>query len=247
MKRHFSWQIILGSVLVCVSLAVYYIHYSLFHDARSLVKDFIEYTAFLFIQIIVVTLIVDKLLNYRERQEMLKKMNMAIGVFYSELGTEFLKRCTALDKNAGAITEKLRVNANWSDRDFMAMARSIGSLGGSIEIKSGDLEGMKSLLVSKRHFLLMLLENPNLLEHDTFTDVLWAVFHLTEELSARASLPDLKPKDAEHITLDIKRAYVRAASSWLFYMKHLKHDYPYLFSFAVRTNPFDPAASIEVN
>jgi len=33
---------------------------------------------------------------------------------------------------------------------------------------------------------------------------------------------------------------------WLTHMEHLKHDYPYLFSLAVRTNPFDPNASIEV-
>jgi hypothetical protein len=26
-------------------------------------------------------------------------------------------------------------------------------------------------------------------------------------------------------------------------MKHLKEDYPYLFSLAVRTNPFNPDAS----
>jgi hypothetical protein len=29
-------------------------------------------------------------------------------------------------------------------------------------------------------------------------------------------------------------------------MKHLKIDYPYLFSLAVRTNPFNPDASPEV-
>jgi hypothetical protein len=29
-------------------------------------------------------------------------------------------------------------------------------------------------------------------------------------------------------------------------MEHLKNDYPYLFSLAVRTNPFDPNASVEV-
>jgi hypothetical protein len=29
-------------------------------------------------------------------------------------------------------------------------------------------------------------------------------------------------------------------------MKHLKADYPYLFSLAVRTNPFDANASVEV-
>jgi hypothetical protein len=29
-------------------------------------------------------------------------------------------------------------------------------------------------------------------------------------------------------------------------MKHLKANYPYLFSLAVRTNPFDTNASVEV-
>jgi hypothetical protein len=30
---------------------------------------------------------------------------------------------------------------------------------------------------------------------------------------------------------------------WLAYMKHLKHAYPYLFSLAMRTNPFEAEAS----
>jgi hypothetical protein len=30
-------------------------------------------------------------------------------------------------------------------------------------------------------------------------------------------------------------------------MRHLRDDYPYLFSLARRTNPFDPAARVEVS
>jgi len=41
----------------------------------------------------------------------------------------------------------------------------------------------------------------------------------------------------------MKRAYILLVSQWLNYMKHLKSDYPYLFSLAVRMNPFDPNAS----
>jgi hypothetical protein len=33
---------------------------------------------------------------------------------------------------------------------------------------------------------------------------------------------------------------------WLSHMEHLKSDYPYLFSRAVRTNSFDPNALVEV-
>ena len=91
-----------------------------------------------------------------------------------------------------------------------------------------------------------LLENPNLLEHDTFTDTLWAVFHLTDELAHREDLKSLPETDVRHLSGDIDRAYKCIVAEWLEYMKHLKRDYPYLFSLAVRTNPFDPAARVEV-
>ena len=55
---------------------------------------------------------------------------------------------------------------------------------------SGNLDELKLFLISKRNFLLMLLENPNLLEHDAFTDLLRAVFHLTEELGFRPRFSD---------------------------------------------------------
>jgi len=44
----------------------------------------------------------------------------------------------------------------------------------------------------------------------------------------------------------MKRAYHLLILEWLDYMKHLKTNYPYLFSLAVRTNPFDTNASVEV-
>jgi hypothetical protein len=113
--------------------------------------------------------------------------------------------------------------------------------------KRGDLVGLKNFLLEKRQFLLNLLENPNLLEHESFTNLLWAVFHLTEELAHRKDLDKLPDKDYEHLAGDIKRAYSSLIIEWLAYMKHLKTAYPYLFSLAVRTNPFDAQACVEVN
>jgi hypothetical protein len=51
------------------------------------------------------------------------------------------------------------------------------------------------ILLSKRDFLVALMENPNLLEHESFTDLLWAVFHLVEELAVRLNPfdPDASP------------------------------------------------------
>jgi len=90
---------------------------------------------------------------------------------------------------------------------------------------------------------LRLLENPNLLEHESFTELLWAVFHLTEELCSRVDLKQFPDADFQHLSGDIKRAYVLLIAEWLAYMKHLRDSYPYLFSLAARMNPFDPKAS----
>jgi hypothetical protein len=42
---------------------------------------------------------------------------------------------------------------------------------------------------------------------------------------------------------DVQRGYVLLIKEWLAYMAHLQTRYPYLFSLALRTNPFDPFAT----
>ena len=83
-----------------------------------------------------------------------------------------------------------------------------------------------------------MLENSNLLEHDRFTDLLWAVTHLDEELESPHSLKNLPDKDLEHLAVDIQRMYDHLASEWLDYVEHLKANYPFLFSLILRTHPF---------
>jgi hypothetical protein len=70
-----------------------------------------------------------------------------------------------------------------------------------------------------------------------------AVFHLTEEMVHRDVLRELPETDMVHIGGDIKRVYVMLVHQWLDYMRYLKVNYPYLFSLAMRTNPFDQDAS----
>jgi len=91
--------------------------------------------------------------------------------------------------------------------------------------------------------VLGLLQNPNLLEHDEFTDLLWAVCHLTEELEAREILRDLPRYDLKHLEGDIQRAFSLLVREWLSYMQHLRRHYPYIYSLSVRTNPFNPTAN----
>jgi hypothetical protein len=38
--------------------------------------------------------------------------------------------------------------------------------------------------------------------------------------------------------------YARLVPEWMSHMEYLKPHYPYLFSLAMRSNPFGPAASV---
>lgn len=245
-RRLFDWQVVLGVILITLSAVVYYFHYLLFHDVHHIFLYLISDIAFLFIEVFLVTIVIHRILAIREKRAMLKKMNMVIGAFFSEVGTELIRIFSSFDPGAAATAKELVVSAGWSPKDFAAARKSAGGRSCAVDCKRGDLACLKEFLLAKRQFLLGLLENANLLEHETFTNLLWAVFHLTEELASRKDFKASEQADYDHIAGDIKRAYALLVSEWLAYMAHLKTDYPYLFSLAVRTNPFDPNASVVI-
>jgi hypothetical protein len=247
LKKIFNWQVLLGIVLIMLSALVYYVHFLIFRDARHIFIYLIGDIGFVFLEVFLVTLVIHNLLLYREKQALIKKMNMVIGAFFSEVGRVLIKFCVAFDREGCSVSNKLAVRSEWSMLEFSRLQKEVAGFDCQIDYKKGDFPGLKDFLVKKRNFLLGLLENQNLLEHESFTDLLWAVFHLTEELEGRLDLKNLSPKDYEHLSGDLKRAYRLLVMQWVSYMKHLKADYPYLFSLAMRTNPFDERARIEVS
>jgi len=240
-----NWQFYFGLSLIALSIVLYALHYYIFGDGKRIFLDLLEYVAFVPIQVLLVTLIIDRLLRVRERRTLLNKLNMVIGVFMSEVGMDLIRHFSRFDMNYEALSRRLILTTDWSPREFTAAAKIVKNFDYAIESRESALAELGAFLREKRGFLLSLLENPNLLEHETFTDLLWAVTHVAEELSFRSDLACLPEGDHAHLSGDIKRAYSLLISEWLVYMKHLRNSYPYLYSLAVRTNPFNPEARAE--
>ena len=186
----------------------------------------------------------DILLNRREKALRKEKLNMVIGVFYSEVGTDLLRLFSSCDTSVEALREDLIVTNEWSDRDFMSKGEGLNRYAYATDSTRADLYELRALLQEKRGLVLRLFENPYLLEHQSFTELLRAVLHLKEELLHRKELTGLPAEDYKHLSGDIRRAYILLVHEWLDYMKYLKKNYPYLFSLAIRTNPFDRNASV---
>ena len=245
MKR-FKWKIFFGVSLISLSVLFYFIQIEIFKTPRDTFFYLFQDLAFVPISVLMVTMIISEVLNLREKQSLMRKLNMVIGAFFSEVGTVLLKSFQDFDLHYENLRTNLLVNAGWSNQDFTLARRRVKNYAYEIDSRKGDIEGLKLYLINRRDFLLRLLENPNLLEHRSFTNLLRAVFHLTEELAYRADVRKLPETDYDHLSGDIERVYSLLLSEWLAYMNYLKNYYPYLFSLAVRTNPFNPDASPEV-
>ncbi|MHB1254374.1 MAG: hypothetical protein ACYCZ1_09470 [Candidatus Humimicrobiaceae bacterium] len=247
MNKKIGWKVFAAFILILFSIVVYLINYFIFKNPHDIFFYLTIDIAFLPINVLLVTLIIDTLLNQREKKSMLNKLNMVIGVFFSEAGITLIRNFNKYFEGIETISEKLSKISKWNKKEFLKFKLNIHHHESKIKINSENEENLKIFLGSKRDFLLRLLENPNLLEHETFTELLRSVFHLTEEMANRESFKNQPESDVKHVEIDIKRAYFLLIKEWLSYMEYLKESYPYLYSLAIRQNPFDKNATIIIN
>ena len=117
MKR-IPWKIYLGLTLMALSLIFYLIHYAVFKDSHHIFLYLIGDIAFVFIQVLLVTMIIDQLLSRREKRSLLNKLNMVIGAFFSEVGTQLLKSFSDFASHEDQIKKDLFENNDWSNKTF---------------------------------------------------------------------------------------------------------------------------------
>ena len=237
------WYKFFGLGLVILSAIVYYFHYQLFHDAHHIFIFLVGDIAFVPIEVLLVSMVIHHFLSNMEKRQKLEKLNMVIGTFFSEVGTNLLTLFSDHDPKLDNIRHDFMITDRWSDEEFANVSNKLQGYNYSIDLKDLDLDELRIFLNEKRGFLLRLLENPIMLEHETFTQLLRAVFHMTEEFDCRDDFGCLPDTDLEHLRGDIERSYGLLVNEWLAYMHHLKDNYPYLFSLAMRTNPFDRESS----
>ena len=229
--------------LVVLSILLFLLTYIIFGDERHILSRLAEEISFLPLEVLLVALIIEKIFSHMEKRNRMEKLNMVIGTFFTEVGTKLLTYLSDLDPELESIRSSLVIEDSWSDQEFSRVSENLHSYNFGIDMGKVNLEYLLDFLKKNRDFLLRLTENPTLLEHESFTDMLLAITHLSEELASRPGLKDLPQIDLMHLQGDIKRVYGLSVRQWLDYMKYLKVNYPYLFSLAMRTNPFDETAS----
>lgn len=231
-------------LLALLSAAIYAVQFALFHDLRDTAFYMLQDWAFLPIQVALVTIIAGRIVNQREKESRVEKTRMLASSFYSELGSDLLEKLKPLAKDPAALAPLLRIQDSWTTRDFLRAASAVKALEPPVRCTPETLAELRTLLTEKRASLLVIASNPALLEHESFTDMLWAVFHLSDELTLRGDLTALSPADLAHLDSDAQRVLTQTLANWLCHMEHLHAEYPYLFQLELYRNPFVPRESV---
>lgn len=225
-------------ILLVSSIVIYGIQIILFRRVGETEFYFLQDMAFLPISVLLVTLGLNTVIVRQEQIEKKEKVSVVINEFFAETGIELVVALRVHIANLEGLVPKLQLGGDWQERDFSDSIDAIGKYSFHTALVEADLYSLKETLTYRKDHILRLFENANLMEQDRFTGMLWAVYHVYDELRSRESLSNLPVTDIAHLNLDIQRAFQILLIEWIESMRILKKKYPYLYSLAVRKCPF---------
>ena len=251
MSKRLSWKVKFSIVMVLLIIIIYGSNYLVLGDAEHIISYVWTHLGFIPVDILLVAFLLDEIIEKKEKEAMLEKLDMLMSTFFSEVGNDLISQLSSVNKYT-ANTENLKLIKNWDDKDYDAKLAELKSA--SIDFQADVpkeereefLENLRVFLASKREFIINLMTNPNLLEKEEFTDLITAILHLDEELEHRKDLALVQDADFGHLNGDMQRVYGKLVYEWVYYLKYLNKHYPYMIALIVRTNPFDADADVYV-
>ena len=183
------------------------------------------------------------MLHRREAESKRRKLHMLVGVFFDEIGHTLLRQLVDHLPLSDSDRGRFEFDGTWKRRDFRTLSAFATTLPLVLERPEDLVRSSSEAIPAVKPLLIRLLENPAVLEHSAFSELLLALFHFEQELGFRAHCTALPESDLNHLSLDAVRVYRLLLPQWLDYLEHLQQDYPYLYSLQVRVNPFRTAPS----
>ena len=251
MDEHKRWKIKFSILMVILIIIIYGSNILVLKDPEHVISYIWTHLGFIPVDILVVAFLLDEIIEKKEKEAMLEKLDMLMSTFFSEVGNDLISQLSSVNKYK-TNTENLKDIKNWDQKDFenkLAQLKS-STTDFSAQVPAEEreefLENLTSLLSAKREFIINLINNPNLLEKEEFTNLINAILHLDEELEHRKDFALVNDADFGHLNGDMQRVYEKLVYEWVYYLKYLHKHYPYMIALMIRTNPFDADADVYV-
>ena len=159
MDEHKRWKIKFSLLMVVLIIIIYGSNYLVLGDAEHIISYIWTHLGFIPVDILVVAFLLDEIIERKEKEAMLEKLDMLMSTFFSEVGNELISQLSAVNKY-NVNTENLKSIKNWDQKDF---ENKLAELKGtstdfradvSPEEREEFLENLRELLVNKREFII---------------------------------------------------------------------------------------------
>lgn len=239
MKNRLKDNIIIGGGLVLLSLILHYIHVLIFKDVHHTMIFLVADIAFIPMEVFFTSMILERMLERREKEHGKEKLNMLVGVFYAEIGTQLLAYFVEQDDRV-SICKKLRIQdpSIWDEDYFKQLQQLNSTYHYEVSLAKVDLVELKQMLHEGKNLLITLMTTESLHDHETFTEMLMLIMHLKEELDVR-DISSLNESERLHLEQDMTALYRYLTYEWCYYLNYLSKHYPGLFNTAIMLSPFN--------
>ena len=236
-----KWEVKISILLIIFSIFFYLVNYMTFHDTTFIEKYILVQLGFLPLSVLLVTIVLNSLMVRKERMERMEKLNIVIGSFFADVGKDLLRYISKYDSNIWNLVHHLGMLKE-DPENFYKLKELIEKRNYTVNFDRINIYELKKYLMEKREMVINFLGNPVIIEHEAFTDLLWMLIHTTEELRRTVNFDAIKPEDRDDLEDDIEMLYRLLAHEWVKYVHYLQSNYPHIYRYEIKTNPFVPHA-----
>lgn len=227
--KKIRYYFVISFILIALSAVMFLIHYLVFGQALNTAYYSLMNLCFIPINSLVVTIILEKLIDYRAKKDRIEKINMLVGIFFTEVGGKLMHLIIDSDKDAK--------NYITNFEDLNNIKKCLNEYDYKVDMNNIDLCSIKNILLENNNLFVTLISNENVFQHQIFTDLLMSVVHLRDEIIVMEKDDNLE-LNINHLENDVIRVYKNISIQWISYLEYLNKSYPFLYNNAIRVNPF---------
>ena len=227
--KKIRYYFVISFILIALSAVMFLKHYLVFGQALNTAYYSLMNLCFIPINSLVVTIILEKLIDYRAKKDRIEKINMLVGIFFTEVGGKLMHLIIDSDKDAK--------NYITNFEDLNNIKKCLNEYDYKVDMNNIDLCSIKNILLENNNLFVTLISNENVFQHQIFTDLLMSVVHLRDEIIFMEKDDNLE-LNINHLENDVIRVYKNISIQWISYLEYLNKSYPFLYNNAIRVNPF---------
>lgn len=228
-RRRIWDKVLIALGLILLSVGAYTAHYFFFRDLKYITNYVFLHLSFLPIHALVLGLILDELISYREKASRRRKLNLYLGIFFRQMGSEIFLTAANMAENRRELEALMSADQSWNTARFRRARMEVGHFPVKMRADAVSLIKLLDLLREHEPEIFAQTRNPLLMEFEDLYRCLLSLFHIIEEIQYRRPVPQMSAPELQHLAKDAGKSLLQLSQLWLGYMEHLKKTHPVLF------------------